>query len=429
MSYAVLSETALAGVVRAGDSRRFSVNLKLHRHAIISAASSNALAASICLRTFNSTVLRGKRYVSYKHYEGVLLVRAVAKHIKKRLAIKMPDRNSAVKGIISSLTDSTPFHIVRCDISSFYESINVEKLKDMLLYDTSSSQIVRNYLREFFDVHCPTKFGLPRGAGISAVLSELALRPFDKELLRIPGVYRYYRYADDIIVFCTSNPSDVINAINKALPWGMRLNKNKSYIRSYDVAKTKKDREFSKPDVNFDFLGYNFSTSPISGGAGSRNIKVSISNKKISKIKTRIILSLKKYKIDLNHELLIDRLYFITSNYLVKRIGISHYKRYRHAYSGVYYNYSACGEYKIGSKGNLIRSAYDCIDLKSVDGFMKNLLFGKRSEFYRSIFYGMNVAQKRRLRKVSLFKGYSERMIVRFTPDHISYLKKAWRNE
>ena len=430
MSYAVLSETALAGVVRAGDSRRFNVDLKLHRQLIISGASTNALAATICLKDFTTTKLKGRTYISYREYEKVLLVRAVAKHLKRRLAIKMPDRNNAVKGIISALTDSTPFHVVRCDISSFYESIEVEPLKELLLYDTSSSQIVRDYLKKFFDVHCTEKFGLPRGAGISAVLSEIALRNFDKGVVALAGVYRYYRYADDIVLFTTGCPEQLLADVSKLLPRGMRLNRNKdkSYFRSFNLTKSG-TKGVVVEDTVFDFLGYQFATTPVSGASASRKVDVSISDKKIRKIKTKIFMSLLHYRNDMDNRALLDRLFFISSNYIVKRLGVTHYKSKKFAYSGVYYNYINCGTYKINKRSEIVKGEYNCNQLKQVDGYLHNLLFGRKSEFSAYIRYGFRGLDRRKLNNISLNMGYKKKMIIRFSPERISFLKRAWRNE
>lgn len=74
--------------------------------------------------------------------------------------------------------------------------------------------------------------GLPRGLGISAVLSELRMKYFDLSLRRVEGVYYYARFVDDIIVFCSSRRSaDMVMETAKAELYKLGLTLNdKSHI-------------------------------------------------------------------------------------------------------------------------------------------------------------------------------------------------------
>lgn len=427
MGYAIFSPSALAGAVRAGDSRRYKVDLKGQRKTLIASASENALSSAVCLATFNKTKLRGRDYVSYADFERALVLRCVAKHLRRRLNIRMPNRHGPVRGIIESMLDSTPMSVVRCDIESFYESVCVAPIRDRLVYDTASSSVVRSYLSSFFDTHCAGKGdGVPRGTGLSAVLAELAMRDFDAAVKQIAGVYRYFRYADDIIAFTTGDPDDVLRQIRECLPSSMRLNKAKSYVRRYD--KPKESGSNDPQQVSFEYLGYKFSTTPYFGQTSSRSVKVSIADKKIRKLKSRVILSLHDFRRNADDRLLLDRIRFLTSNYRVRRSGQTHISRSRYIRSGIFYNYCHCGVYRVGRRWEQTRLEHDGIELKSLDGFLRSLLRSKSSEFRGIIAAGVSPQRRAELFGLSFYQGFSRRMNARLTPERVSEIKRAWRH-
>jgi hypothetical protein len=123
------------------------------------------------LQPFSTTRIRGKLVVSYSRYNDHLLLRAVARHLQRRLHVSLPNRERLVRGVIESLMDSTPMSILRRDISAFYESIPVAALRDKLLYDTASSTRVRNVFKKYFDQHCSgQENGIPRGVSVALFL-------------------------------------------------------------------------------------------------------------------------------------------------------------------------------------------------------------------------------------------------------------------
>src|SRR3546814_3746768 len=94
--------------------------------------------------------------------------------------------------------DQTPIHVIRRDLSSFYETIPLEPVRSRLLYDTAIPRSVRHYLHQFYEHHCGVRVaGLPRGIGLTTILVELSMQQFDDAIRAIPGVYRYFRYSDD----------------------------------------------------------------------------------------------------------------------------------------------------------------------------------------------------------------------------------------
>ncbi len=75
---------AIAGAFRAGDSRRFGIDLKKDRDAIISAATTTATAGFQAFGPVEKTVVKGRICSSLNDYSQTLILRIVAKFIARR---------------------------------------------------------------------------------------------------------------------------------------------------------------------------------------------------------------------------------------------------------------------------------------------------------------------------------------------------------
>ncbi|NTZ88435.1 RNA-directed DNA polymerase [Burkholderia metallica] len=415
----LFTEGGFARVLRAGDSRRFKVDLKNDREAIIQQAITRATDGAAVIGPINWTRVKNRRCASLKDYPQNLALRSICLYLTRRFKIFPRSRDSIIKEIIETLGDSTPMFIIRRDISSFYESIPISEVQDLLEFNTHLPAKIRNYLRSFFSTFCSAGKGVPRGVGLSAVISELAMRDLDLKVRQIPGVYKYFRYSDDILIFAHSGPLRVAeNLFDLFKVAGFRFNDKKSNEVHVDCRE--KARAVS---VSVEYLGYKFSFRNGFGDDRARKVDVSISDRKISKIKTRLICSLKRYKYDRNFSLLLDRVKFISSNYFAYRSGASSIKTSKFVKSGIFYNYHLCGQYD-----GLKRGAHGARELKALDGFYRSLIKGGSSEF-SPLF--ASVAGRRRLKvleEISFFKGYEKKMTVRFRPERVQQIKSAWHN-
>jgi len=282
---------------------------------------------------------------------------------------------------------------------------------------------MRVYLSQFFERHCASNsHGIPRGVGLSALLAELAMHPFDNFIRGLPGVYRYFRFSDDIIVFSTVHHDQIIPQIERRLPKGMTFNQSKKQDIALDEAVKGRSREQS-----FEYLGYKFTTQTYAASEKPRPLRVPISEKKISKLKTRVILSLKSFSRDRNFPLLRDRLAYVTGNYTVRRNGFARVGGLTHVKSGIYYNYRHSGVYEL-SEGTLTQTEYDTRELVALDGFLNSLLCGRSSEFVGVINKSLTAQQKKALSIYSFSQGFKHRMTVRFKSDRIAAIKLAWRH-
>lgn len=330
----------------------------------------------------------------------------------------MPNRDEIVRGVCQAISEATPMAIHRRDVTSFYESVPLIGLKQELLNSALLSPRARSVLKEFFDIHCLNgTVGVPRGLPVSAVLAELMMRACDERIRAHPGVYRYYRFSDDILIFSHDRKLDVDVMLSTILPPELKLNPDKRRSITLSGVDAR-----SHPYKSFEYLGYDFhiSNEPIEKGL-ERPISICIARSKIKKIKSRVILSAKKLKADGDASLFIDRIHFLTGNYRVARSRINVRTPKRRVRSGIYFNYRHCVENP--SHPHLPSNA---VALKELDGFLYSLLWSPRSEFYQVIDRRLSVVGKRSLRRSGFFKGFDHGLMRHFRPDRIRQIKAAW---
>jgi len=143
--------------------------------------------------------------------------------------------------------------VVDVDIEKYFDSIERERLIDLVaeeIADGSVLNLIRQYLEQ--DVMDGVKrwrpgAGTPQGAVISPLLANIYLHPVDVAM-RLEG-YAMIRYADDMVVMCTSR-----DEADKALA---RLNAllSERGLRLHPV-KTRVVDATERP--GFEFLGYQF---------------------------------------------------------------------------------------------------------------------------------------------------------------------------
>lgn len=145
---------------------------------------------------------KGKRVFKPQSLESVYSLRRVNKILGRIYKVKQADRDTITKQISSLISDTSYYTIIKGDIKSFYEAIP----RDTVIAKVESNRILsyqnRRIIRQVFS--CPAVSGtpgLPRGISISASLSELYIREFDRYVRALEGVYYYARYVDDFIIF------------------------------------------------------------------------------------------------------------------------------------------------------------------------------------------------------------------------------------
>lgn len=410
------SYDAVKRCVKASDARDFGVDLAADREALVDSAMTAASAEPSPIASPHQLPLGTKTGYYYKDYATNLLIRATTRYLSQRFRVSVPNRDKVVRSVIDAMSDGSPFHIIRRDITSFYENIPTAVIRDRLLFDTAIPKQVRRHLRAYFSISANPEKGLPRGIGLTTMLAELAMHGFDQAVREIPGVYRYFRYSDDILVFCTGDLSNIEGRIASLLPETMTFNNLKCTSKSF----------YPESDQNavgmFDYLGYRFKALVNTPKKGKpRTCHVSVAPAKVNKIKTRIILSLKKYHSS-EPMLLLYRMRYLSGNFRVTRVPGHFELKGTFTRSGIYYNYRRCGQHD-----GPVHTPTERAELAELDWFYQNLLTSPTSS-HSNILQSLPPGLAAQLRGISFRSGHALRLQARVPSGIARRVKSAWRN-
>ena len=332
---------------------------------------------------------QGKRTMAYLCQN--LVLRKLYKNIKRIYAVQQADRNTIVKQMKLLLKENVEMRIIRLDVRHFYESIDRQRIFAKLVDDARLSYHSLMLLQSLFnDPTIATGTGLPRGLGISAVLSELYMKYFDLDFKKIEGVYYYARFVDDIIVFCSSEASKEIAwkyAGEELTKIGLQLNEEKSY--SLDP---------NKSGAKFTYLGYTFKKT-------GKRLNVTIAQKKLKVIKTRLTKTFVRYSKDHDFDLLKLRIKFLTGNFTL-------------------YNPHTLLPIKVGIFFNY-KMANDVSVLKDLDIYYQRLLHCRNGRLGGAI--ALTKPHVKELEKYSFYFGYYHHVNHHFTTDQMVKIANCWR--
>jgi methyltransferase-like protein len=342
------------------------------------------------IRQYGDLFLHGHAKNTMSYLCQNLVLRKLYKNIKTIYSVQQADRNTIIKQIKLLLAENVEMRIVRLDVRHFYHSVNRDRILLKLIDDARLSYHTLTLLQSLFsNPVLSTYTGLPRGIGISAVLSELYMKYFDLDFKKIEGVYYYARFVDDIIVFCNSETSK-----NLALEYareglkeiGLELNDEKSY--SLDP---------KQPNTVFTYLGYTFRK------AGKKAV-VTIAKKKINVIKTRLTKSFVRYSKDHNFEILKLRMKYLTGN-----CTLYNHRTLLPIKVGVYFNYML---------------ATDVQALDELDIYYQRLLHCRTGRLGSVM--ALTKSNVKSLEKYSFRFGYKKHVNHHFTIDQMTKITSCW---
>jgi hypothetical protein len=263
-------------------------------------------------------------------------VKKLESNLSSLYRLKPANRDEVMKQLIGMISGGFNYHVLRTDISSFFESIHhgrlLNKLKNDQLLSQKSLRLISGILFRYARLSNTPGVGLPRGLGISSYLAELYMRDFDERVRVLGDVVFYARYVDDIVVLFALPPGA---DVRDRLPKVRGLLTDISLTMNGNAAKTKESPVDNNgiPDVkgawNFEYLGYRLDFRS--------GVSVSMSRKRLARYKNRVFGCFQRYESQKskNHKmayrLLIKRVRFLTSN-----TQLTHNKS--NAYVGVYFN-------------------------------------------------------------------------------------------
>jgi hypothetical protein len=252
-------------------------------------------------------------------------------NIKRTFKIEMTGRYQILSSIKRLLNMKMPIYIIRTDISSFFESIPQERLLKKILDNSLLSYKSKTFIKGVIDEYERIKdttlvapgIGVPRGVGISSMLSEIYMKDIDNRLRCRSEVIYYARYVDDIFMIMTSlGEYKTINDYYAALGdlfSEYRLSLKPKTDAKCQLVKFSPNERFTP--VSFDYLGYKLNMNHGGKARDPLNAKYSLSDRKKAKIGERIdkafshFESLSKVDIKAARQDLLDSLNFISGNF------------------------------------------------------------------------------------------------------------------
>ncbi|MFC0179530.1 RNA-directed DNA polymerase [Thorsellia kenyensis] len=176
------------------------------------------------------------------------------------------------------------FYIIKTDITSFYDNINHDILKRLLL-NNSPLETIRNKINELDSVSIEkykklisicvdiskkttnSEKGLPQGPAYARFFAELYLAEIDSsfdELLSDGSIILYQRYVDDIFIICRNENEAIqqLNYLNDKLNFiGLELNKVKTSIKKVKDFLPDFNEYRSQSKYSVDKISHNFLTA------------------------------------------------------------------------------------------------------------------------------------------------------------------------
>ncbi|MBB2828938.1 UNVERIFIED_ORG: uncharacterized protein YbcV (DUF1398 family) [Rhizobium esperanzae] len=379
-------------------------------------ASSQALAST----GFNNLVLqqsllRGKPVYQVVPTDQNLVLRKFSRNIRRLTRVKQSDRDTIIKSLKALFQEGHNFRVYKLDIRNFYESIDRDFVGDLLKRDNGLPPTTL-YVYQSFNASLAALniYGLPRGLAVSAILSEYAMRQFDRSIKSYGCVYYYARYVDDIIVVTTGreNKKDFKKYLIDSLPSGLQLNYSKTRISDFTRPKVNSVNQQTS-EGKIDFLGYQFNIFGqlrMPDRSFARKVLIDISENKKKRFQTRITLSALQFRKDANFTDFYDRIRVLSGNYNVYDMN-----RKIRRNVGILYNYRFID---IDYSDHLLQ----------IDRFMKALFLSNTGNLSAS-FATLSKAQRRKILSLSFQRSFRTGEFHHFQISRLSDLVRCWAYE
>jgi len=351
-------------------------------------------------------------YYFVENISQKLLLRKLNDNIKRIYKDEQANRKFIIHQIKTLLKETAPFWIIKTDITAFYESVNRDRIFRKLKNDAMLSYYSIFLLKKIFENPNIISFsGLPRGLNISSSLSEIYMRNFDKAIQRHKDVYYYARFVDDIIIFLNNKERAFelfqnLNSIISNEKLDLQINEDKTELIDGINFKILKKGYNKKPiHNNIEYLGYKFNLNETESKRENK-LQVSIADKKIKKIKSRIIRSYIDYTKTNDFELLKKRIKFLTGNY-----GISKSNDGSILKAGIYFNYTHINNLGI---------------LKELNIFHKKIIYSRKGNLGIKLNARLSNTQRDILNKHCFIAGFRNKTFNSFTFVEMGQIIKSW---
>lgn len=364
----------------------------------------------ILSETFEFDISDCRNFFYVKNLAQKLVLRKLNDNIKRIYKDEQANRKFIIQQVKTLLKEDAPFWIIKTDIKSFYESIDRQRILKKLKDDAMLSHYSINLLKKIFENPIlKDEPGLPRGLNTSATLSEIYLRKFDRWLQCYPGVYFNTRFVDDIIIFVSSKEQALqlweILDLKLNNFCSLNINWEKTELidgTNFKVLKNQYSRKVKHN--NIEYLGYKFSLN--NRERKVKTLHISIADKKVKKIKTRIVYSFIDYIDNKNFDLLLKRIRFLTGNYGIKKSSDGSILK-----AGIFFNYTHISEYQT---------------LDDLNIFLRKIIFSKSKGLGVKLHPILNNNQRSVLKRLCFRSGFKNKTYKGFSYAEMGDIIKCW---
>lgn len=353
----------------------------------------------------------------------------ISRYLRRQFDIRLQNRHEIIFNLNRTLCQDIPVVVLKFDISNFFENTDLTKTLSSIYSSNRIDRVSRSYLDRMHDaiLFAYTKSiyhvnasprQLPRGLSISSTLSEIAISEFDIAFRRRLEPLYYARFVDDCIAILPKNSGGFdytyyVDITRKILSeFSYEINRKKSLSQPFDK------------HTCFDFLGYNISAANHSESLSITGVLLDLSSKKVKKIKSRIIMSLKDYAKTKNGPMLQLRLKILTSNcrLIDHSSAVSKPKRF-----GIFDDNKIAGYYHFHdlTKRNRIDPIVNLPALRDLDNFLLGSLNSRNTPWYFSIHSKPVLLND--LNKLRFTSGFANRYRIRITSKQLNHAIKIWR--
>lgn len=264
-------------------------------------------------------IYSNKRNVYIPTIRDRILLEFIKDTLMSKFKISFPNRDFIIESIIKKIAPSKdyliqfPVTLIKLDIKKFFQSINCNKLIELLVNSNKVESNIIYLIREAIKYE---DTGLPQGINISNILSEIYMYNFDKFANKIDSKLSFYfRYVDDMLFVFNGKLSDdehskLTDEIKKKLKeLDLEINNDEGKM-GYKIFTLQ-----SKTNTSIDYLGYTFDV--IGNSKKNFKLKVGISESKLKTINNKIRDIFINYSENKNENLLLERIKILTK----KNIG------------------------------------------------------------------------------------------------------------
>jgi hypothetical protein len=359
--------------------------------------------------------LRGNAVFKLGKQGDQLVERKLAKNLRVASGVQPLGRSVIVENLKMLLKEGVPFRVYRLDIRKFYESFDkvavLEEMEKIVRLSPHSKRLIKTLLERHSELGGA---GVPRGLPISAVLTETMMRHFDAKMHNAPHVFFYARYVDDIVVITSGEEmtQEFLASVKQFLPSGLKLNYDKFTV-SRKIGPLVEVKNNTRPKdivAKFEYLGYKFTTSnPFKKSQTSsyRSVEVDVADKKIKKYKLRLSRAFYEYVRTKDHELLRDRVKYLSNNFSVFNIHIRKKKL-----AGIFHSYPLVQE--------------NAKSLGELDHYLRGLVLSSHGRLGKKLSTLLTGSMKRGLLANSFVKGHAKKTFIHFTPLRIHEINQCW---